>query len=112
VKADAEIGGAGFNTAMTAVAKMRDLFLSSARPGTDKYENDAAEFNDFLRITGAGDHPAFLRFLNNVARRFDEPIAPSIPYKPPPDIGQRPNGAGNRRNAMYGSVQAGPNGRS
>ncbi len=112
VMADPEIGGAGHATAMTAIAKMRDLFASSARPGTEQYEKDMAEFNTGLRITGAGDMPWLLRLLHNVARRFDEPAAPSVTYQPPPDIGARPNGAGNRRNALYGQIQPGPNGRS
>lgn len=112
VMADPEIGGAGHATAMTAIAKMRDLFASSARPGTEQYEKDMAEFNVGLRTTGAGDMPWLLRLLHNVARRFDEPAAPSVDYKPPPDIGARPNGAGTRRNALYGQIQPGPNGRS
>jgi hypothetical protein len=110
VMADPEIGGSGHATAMTAIAKMRDLFASSAKPGTEKYERDMAEFNDGLRTTGAGDMPWLLRLLHNVARRFDEPIAPSVSYRPPPDIGRRPT-ATNRRQAMYGEVQPGPNGR-
>lgn len=110
VMADPEIGGAGHATAMTAIAKMRDMFVSSARPGTPKYEQDLKEFNDGIRNTGAGDMPWLLRLLHNVARRFDEPAAPSITYRPPPDIGRRPT-ATNRRQAMYGEVQTGPNGR-
>jgi hypothetical protein len=112
VKADPEIGGAGFQTAMTAIAKMRDIFVSSAAPTSERYQREMAEFNQFLNVTGAGDHPAFNRLMHNVARRFDEPVARNIAYTPPPDIGQRPNGAGSRRSALYANVQAGPNGRS
>ncbi len=112
VMSDPEIGGAGHATAMTAIAKMRDLFVSSAHPGTEQYERDMAEFNRDTELTGANDMPWLLRLLHNVARKFDEPAAPSVTYKPPSDIGARPNGAGNRRNALYGQIQPGPNGRS
>ncbi len=111
VMSDPEIGGAGHATAMTAIAKMRDLFVSSARPGTEQYEREMAEFNKDTELTGANDMPWLLRLLHNVARRFDEPAAPSVTYQPPPDIGARPNGAGGRRNALYRQIQPGPNGR-
>ena len=104
VMADPELGGAGHKTAMARVARMRDLFVSE-RPGdaalTEQRRN---EFNEFLRATGAGNHPVFLRFLNNVARRFDEP-APANPgnVKPAPDAGRRP-GTGRLRD-LYSETQ-------
>ncbi len=112
VMADPEIGGSGHKTAMTSIAQMRDLFVSSAAPTEARYAAEMAEFNDFLRTTGAGDHPAFNRLLHNVARRFQEPAAPTISFKPPPDIGRRPNGAGSRRQTLYGEIQSGANGRA
>jgi len=75
---------------MIAVAKMRDEFVPADR---------MKAFNDFLRVTGAGDHPEFIRLMNNVARRLDEPAAPSVAYQPPANIGQRPSGA--KRSALY-----------
>ena len=69
VLADEQLGGAGHQTAMQAVARARDMFVG---------DKDKAEFETFLRTTGAGDNPAFLRFLHNVARWSDEPVAPSI----------------------------------
>lgn len=110
VMADPEMGGSRFQTAMTSIAIARDLFVSNAEPTSERYQKEMQEFNDMLRTTGAGDHPAFNRLLLNVARKWQEPAAPSITFKPPPDIGRRPNGAGSRRQAMYGTVDPTPRG--
>jgi hypothetical protein len=99
VMADVEIGGAGNQTAMAQIAKMRDVAISSAKPGTDKYNQDKAEFDHFLAATGAGDHPAFLRMLHNLANHYAESTAPvSEGIKPPPGHGQNPNA---RRSVIY-----------
>ncbi len=84
VLSDEQLGGSGHQTAMGAVARMRDLFVP---------EKDRAEFDNFMRITGAGDHPAFLRLLHNAARRFDEPKYPPADAKPVP---QQPAKSGMR----------------
>lgn len=96
--ADEQIGGSGYQTALKAIARMRDQFVSADVPGTPKYQADLKSFEEFLRITGAGDHPAFGRFLHNVAQAFDEPPLP--PHNPQPlkNNGQRP---GSRRERMY-----------
>lgn len=104
VMADAQIGGAGHQTALGAIARMRDLTISDARPGTPQYDADAKEFNDFLRVTGAGDHPAYLRQLHRFARFLDEPPAPAAIPKPTPMNGIRPNGG------FYANRKASPNG--
>lgn len=96
--ADEQIGGAGYQTALRAVARMRDQFVSAELPGTPKYETDRKSFEEFLRVTGAGDHPAFGRFLHNVARAFDEPALPPTNGKPAPNNGAKP---GSRRERMY-----------
>jgi len=83
VMADPELGGAGHQTAMGAVARMRDLFVP---------EKDRAEFDDMLRITGAGDHPAMLRLLHNAAKWFDEPAVAPPEARPTKGNGRRPNG--------------------
>lgn len=80
VKADEQLGGAGHQTAMAAIARMRDKLVPADR-------KDA--FNDFLRITGAGDHPEFLRILHNASRWLDEPT-PLPASKPSPNNGQPP----------------------
>lgn len=78
IKADPVLGGSGHQTALQAAARMRDLLVPEAH---------RAEFADFMRITGAGDHPALMRLLHNAARLFDEPAAPPIPARPVPDRG-------------------------
>jgi hypothetical protein len=78
IKADPILGGAGHQTALQAAARMRDLLVPEAH---------RAEFADFMRITGAGDHPALMRLLHNAARLFDEPAAPPQPARPVPDRG-------------------------
>ncbi len=83
VMADPELGGAGHQTAMGAVARMRDLFVP---------EKDRAEFDDMLRITGAGDHPAMLRLLHNAAKWFDDPAVAPPEARPTKGNGRRPNG--------------------
>ena len=89
--ADREIGGSGHQTAMRAIARMRDQFVSSHGPDHPNYEADAKEFNDFLRVTGAGDHPAFLKFIHRVAAKFDEPRLPAPNPQPTKTNGQRPS---------------------
>jgi hypothetical protein len=93
IMADPVLGGAGYDTAMGVVARMRDLFVSSSDYGSDGYNADMKEFVDFLRVTGAGDHPAFHRFLHNVGRAFDEPAPPPPNFKPPADLGRKPKGS-------------------
>ena len=90
VKADPELGGAGYDTAMARVGRMRDLFVA---------QSDQQAFNDFLRVTGAGDHPAFLRFLYRVGQKFDEGIQAPAPANPAPDRGRR--GGRGRMSALY-----------
>lgn len=82
VMADEELGGAGHQTAMAAVARMRDLFVPAAR---------REAFNRAMDLTGAGDHPEILRVFYNAARLFDEPAPPREPGRPPPNNGRRPS---------------------
>ena len=82
VMADEQLGGSGHHTSMQAIARMRDKFVP---------EKDRASFDEFLRITGAGDHPAFLKLLHNAARLFDEPTPPKVVGTPVP---QKKNGRG------------------
>lgn len=92
ILADPEFGGSGHQTATQAVARARDNLISSARPGTEQYKRDLAEYEEFVSVTGAGSHPAFWRMLHNAARFVDEPQARSIPtdIKPPKGIGRNP----------------------
>lgn len=83
VLADEQLGGSGHQTTMKAIARMRDLAVP---------EKDRASFNEFLRITGAGDHPAFLRMVHNFARHFDEPSSDVATGKPSPENGRQRRG--------------------
>ena len=95
ILADPEFGGAGHETAKTAVARARDALISSARPGTKQYDADLEEFEEFNSVTGAGSWPAFWRMLHNAARFIDEPQARNIPtdIKPPKTNGRSPRGS-------------------
>lgn len=73
-----------------AVARMRDLLLSDAQPGTPKHQSDMDEHEHFLRVTGAGDHPVYWRILLNAARYFDEAKLPPPDPMPTRSNGQRP----------------------
>lgn len=90
VLADDALGGSGHQTAMAAIGRVRDIAVPEA---------DRDAFNDFLRVTGAGDHPAFLRALHRLSRYFDEPQSAPQSGRPPPDAG-RPTRA-TRRGIIY-----------
>lgn len=84
VMADPEIGGAGHHTAMQAIARMRDTFGSSHPAGTKEHAADLAAFDGFLRATGAGDHPIFLKMMHRFAQFADEPRMITAEIKPAP----------------------------
>lgn len=93
VLADEMIGGAGHRTAMTAIATARNAFVSDHPFGSKEYKADVAEFVNALDSTGAGDHPAILKFIYRVARRMNEPAAPHVlDLKPAPDAHRRKGG--------------------
>lgn len=85
VMADPILGGAGHQTAMAAVADVRDKLVPEA---------DRPAFNEMLRVTGVGDHPAFLRMLQRGARFFKEAGPPPPDPRPTPDAGKRPGKRG------------------
>lgn len=84
VLADPEIGGAGHHTAMQAIARMRDTFASSHQPGTPEHAADLADFDAFLRMTGAGDNKIFLKMMHRFAQFADEPRMITAEIKPAP----------------------------
>lgn len=110
-KADPEIGGAGYQTALRAIARTRDDFVSSAPAGSPKYQQDWKEFNEFLAFTGAGSWPAFGRILHNISGYVTERQADQNPVdiKPPKDIGKQP---GSFKDTMYDNPRSHSNGRS
>lgn len=95
--ADEQIGGSGHRTAMGVIARMRDMFVPEA---------DRPAFEQFLQITGAGDHPAFLRMMHNAGRLYDEPPMPPSDIKPSPNNGANPNA---RRGILYDHPRSNPN---
>lgn len=99
ITGDEEMGGSGFETTKKAVARMRDFLVSAEPKDSPKYAEHLREFNQMLRITGAGDHPAMWRMLHTAARFFDQPQANEQPVdiRPPPN-GRAP---GSRRAAIY-----------
>lgn len=132
VMADPILGGAGHQTAMGAVARAREALVPAAmlapRTWSEADLKSAglpeakakelagspriSEFEEFLRVTGAGDHPVMLHIMHNAARYLDEPQAVDIPtdLKPPPDIGRDPT---RRRGAqiLYDNPRSQGNGR-
>lgn len=90
VMADEQLGGAGHRTAMGTIARVRDLFVSSAPRGSERYTAELREFTQALDATGAGDHPAVLRFIHNIGRFIDEPAVPAQDIRPAPQ--PRPRG--------------------
>lgn len=94
VKADPVIGGAGHETAMKKIAYSRDALISDAKPGTEQYAQDVKAFNDFLAVTGAGDHPVFNKMLYRSGRYIMEPATPAPGAKPTKTNGVNPNRAG------------------
>jgi hypothetical protein len=81
VMADPEIGGAGFQTSMGAIARVRDALVPPS-------EREA--FETMLRVTGVGDHPQFLKMLHRGARFIDEAPQPPQNIKPPTGNGRKP----------------------
>lgn len=126
IMADPVLGGAGHQTAMGTVARMRDFLVPAELRAPRVWDKASAEaalkgqppekiaalvgtkrlsaWDEFLRVTGAGDHPVFTRLLHNAGRYFDEPASPPPGARPPPNIGQRPRnarGTGSRRDILY-----------
>ena len=102
VLADPLLGGAGHQTAMQAVARMRDMLVPEAMMQARKWEDGSprlSQFEEFLRVTGAGDHPVMMHILHNAARYFDEPAMPPENPRPSPENGKAPGRAG--REVLY-----------
>jgi hypothetical protein len=91
IMADPEIGGAGYETAKRAVCRVRQAAVP---------DKDMPDFEHFLRVTGAGSHPAFWRMMHNLAAYVDEPMQSPTNLLPPKDIGKAPRGA-KRQDSFY-----------
>jgi hypothetical protein len=87
------VGGAGHQTAMQAVARARDALVPSEMLEPRKYDDGSprlSQFEEFLRVTGAGDHPVFARILHNADRFISEAPFTPIEIAPPPNNGRAP----------------------
>lgn len=89
IMSDPEFGGSGFETSRAAAVRMLQKFVP---------EGERDDFDAALMATGMTDHPQFFRFLNRIAKAFDEPASPPPNAAPPPDAGRRPGG---RLSDMY-----------
>lgn len=93
VKTDPELGGAGYDTTIAAIARVRDKLVP---------QSERAAFDKFCDYTGAGDNPAFLKMLHRAAAILDEP-APRAPDPKRVPQGRQP---GQRRSAvLYGDAK-------
>lgn len=84
---DEQMGGAAWNTTLSAVARTRDKLVPEA---------NAKAFDEMLRVTGVGDHPEFVRLLHNASRLLDEPRVPKTQGNPAPSNGKAPGKGGLR----------------
>lgn len=86
------IGGAGHPHAMGAIARVRDeLTYRMSKAHASKYEDQKNRVENFLRVTGAGNHPVFLEMMHAVAEFIDEPRAPVGNPNPTKTNGIRPS---------------------
>lgn len=83
VKADPELGGNRFNTTLQTCISAVNRF-----GGT---EAQVAELKQALSFTGAGNHPAILRWVNNMASALSEsaPVTQTAAPKPPQTRAQK-----------------------
>ena len=96
---DEQFGGDKWEVRRPAIVITRNEVVSSAEPGSERYVKEWREFNEFCRITGAGDHPVMMRIIDNVAQKLQEPGIPGHlgDMKPAPN-GKAP---GSKRGIMY-----------
>lgn len=104
--ADEQIGGNNWNTAKKQIALVRDQFVSRHPRGSDEYVAERNSFIHMLDSTGAGDHPAMLKFLHNFARFVNEPAAPIIS-----DVKQVPERGHRGGNPLHDNPRSTPTGR-
>jgi hypothetical protein len=114
ILADPILGGSGYQTTSAAVARMRDLLVPEEMTRPRKWDDGSprmSELQEFMRVTGAGNHRVLWHILHNAARYLDEPQAENLPtdLKPPADIGRDPS---RRRGAaiLYDNPRSKPNG--
>jgi hypothetical protein len=98
VMADPILGGTGHDTAMLLVGQGRNKLVSAHPVGSEGFTEDVKAFNEMARITGVGNHPAFLKLLHRAGKLFAEAAPPPPDPRPAPDNGRRP---GNKAETLY-----------
>jgi len=73
VLSDPIIGGAGHDTAMQKIASVRNMLVPRER---------MKAFNEFLNITGAGNHPEFIHMMYRASKILDTPEPPKSQANP------------------------------
>jgi hypothetical protein len=84
-RADPEIGKNRQQTTLTRMGGLMDMY------GRTAGDQRLAELKQVMTDTGAGDHPAVLRFVNWAANRLTEtsrPVIPMVPRSPNPGVGK------------------------
>lgn len=94
IMADPVLGGAGHDTAMAKVFGVRDIVVSDAKPGTERYQRELDEFNTAMRISGAGNMLPIVRAFYNASKFVREASPPPPNALPPKDIGKAPGQKG------------------
>lgn len=79
IKADPEIGGSKLTKVKEDIGKMYTAIVALDPKNADL----VAEFRDAMNYTGAGNNPAFVKFMNIVSQRFIE--GSHVPANPPAD---------------------------
>lgn len=92
---DAEFGGQKWEESRVQIADVRNQLVSDAEPGSERYAREWKEWTDMCRYTGAGDHPALFRLLNNIAKRIGEAPPPTGEIRP------APHGRDRKRSLLY-----------
>lgn len=92
VQADPELWRPGLELpdqpAIAACVRMLDEFVPPAQ---------RADWDQMMTNTGVGNQHIFIKFLHNLAKKFDAPATPLAPTNPPPDRGRNPAAKGRLR---------------
>jgi hypothetical protein len=94
VRSSEEFGGNRFETARKGVQAAQDFLI-----GKDAEEVKA--FNDFLKVTGVGNHPFYWKLMTRVHDRFMARPEPKQGNKPAPNAGLPPGQKDNRGGLLY-----------
>lgn len=92
VQADPELWRPGLELqnqpVIGASLRMLDEFVPATQRG---------EWDKMMTATGLGNQHIFIKFLSNLAKKFDAPASPMPPANPAPDRGRNPTAKGKLR---------------